>query len=214
MRVAVLILCLVLSLGVAGCGGAAKPSVVKQTADSKTASTPSKRSTDVAKRGPERERVEVDVKEEAARDEPARGAMTGSTDTDDDAEEYASPPVADPAPRAMDAPTVAVEAGGGGFEGDTYETDDDPRDEVQELEEEIRDEIEDYTDDHGVESHTQRGDASCEDVCDLSRAICKSSGKICTISNANPSDGWIAGRCTWSRGECEKAQKRCTHCSP
>lgn len=206
----VVLLSAVLLSFVVGCGGA-KPSLVQPTSKNRAKSADSA--------GAAKTSDSLTKRKTAA--SPEEGSGQDSREVT--ATEKAAPAV-DAAPRMMDPtptvprdyddePTVAESVDDGGFEGDAWE-EDDPREEVESLESDIVDAIEDYADDHGVESHTQRGDASCAEVCDLGRAICKSSGKICTISASRPGDGWIAGRCTWARGECSKAQERCTVCDP
>jgi hypothetical protein len=232
VRVVVISLALALTLPLGGCGGAAKTGLVKQKSDVAPKYAESdKRRTGKATAGkaagpasvdrPLDDPAPKDRSEDvptAAEEEGRPAAIVPDREERIRSEERA-PPAMDPAPSRDydDAPIVAEAAGGGGaFEGDTWEgaDKDDAHDEVSDLEEAILEEIEDYTDDHGVQSHSQRGTATCAEVCDLSRAICKSSSRICAISSQNPSDGWISGRCTWSKGECGKSEERCTVCNP
>lgn len=53
---------------------------------------------------------------------------------------------------------------------------------------------------------------SCSTMCEIRDAICKSSSKICDISERRPSVGLFAERCQWSRAQCTDAEGRCTLC--
>ncbi len=229
MRAAALLAAVSILGTLPGCGGAAKPVVLRQHDAAPAAKTDKTRGAETERsdlrdpaprdRGDEGEE-ELDV----ARDEDPRRTVDKKASVTRERDEAIvdqgpAPAAVDPAPGPsedyLDPPTVAEATGGGGLEGDTWEESaPDPRDEVQDLEDSIRDEIEDYTSDHGVKSHAHRGSATCAEVCDLSRAICKSSSRICTISASHPGDGWISGRCSWSKDECRKSEERCTVCNP
>jgi len=126
----------------------------------------------------------------------------------------------EPAPRDM-APTVqATEAAqptgrereDSEFEGDTWEAES-PRERVEDLVTDLRE----LLDDAHQEGYRQRvpggGALSCADVCKLSEAICASSGKICTIATAHPTESWFQGQCQWSRNECRTAGQECRVCT-
>lgn len=125
----------------------------------------------------------------------------------------------EPAPRDL-APTVqATEAQPTGrerqdseFEGDTWEAES-PRERVEDLVTDLRD----LLNDAHQEGYRQRvpggGALSCAEVCKLSEAICASSGKICTIATAHPTESWFQGQCQWSRAECRTAGQECRVCT-
>ncbi len=77
--------------------------------------------------------------------------------------------------------------------------------------EEIREELGELGD---IKDPNVRGAGSCQEVCDLSDAICSSSSKICGISNAHPGESYFLDRCEWSQNECRSADQRCSVCDP
>lgn len=69
-----------------------------------------------------------------------------------------------------------------------------------------------YREDFGVETPTERGGLSCEEVEELKEGICGSSQKICKIAQEYPQEAWFAERCQWSQRQCEEAQGRSERC--
>lgn len=120
------------------------------------------------------------------------------------------------------APTADIEAAesGGGrrrrepteFEGDTWEAET-PRERLEDLVSELNELLDDARE-GGYQQRVPGGSGlSCTDVCNLSQAICTSSGKICTIATSYPTEGWFQDRCQWSKKECQTAGQQCRACS-
>jgi len=108
------------------------------------------------------------------------------------------------------AATAASTEEGGFFEGDTYDGPTD-RDEIEELEADIRKQVSSQR--SAVADYDARAPRTCNDVCDLSEAICASSTKICKIADSHPSEPYFDSRCRWSRKECRTADSHCSQCS-
>ena len=100
---------------------------------------------------------------------------------------------------------------GGGFEGDTYEKN--PRNELESLVLDINKGIDSYREEFGVEGFSTAQPGSCDEVCDLSEAICKSSTKICAIATSNPDEAYFGAKCQWSTKECKRSNEQCATCS-
>ncbi len=73
--------------------------------------------------------------------------------------------------------------------------------------------VQGYREEFGVEDYGATSPRSCNEVCDLSDAVCISSRKICDIATQNAEVTGFADKCTWATGECDKSKKSCTHCS-
>ncbi len=129
---------------------------------------------------------------------------------------------APPEPVERPAESLSVESEeGDDFEGDPFESTDfegddfeeDPRDLIESLEKDIGLKITDYREEFGVEDFTAPTPDSCDKVCDLSAAICRSSTRICAISGDHPAEVWFAERCHWSSKECRHSNDQCESCT-
>lgn len=100
-------------------------------------------------------------------------------------------------------------AGAGGSKPD-----DDPRRIVEGLIQGIERRSDQYREEFGIEDFSApAAPESCDEVCDLSKAICQSSKRICEISQVQSQDSWFSERCRWSSKQCEGASTQCDTCS-
>lgn len=92
--------------------------------------------------------------------------------------------------------------------------DDDPRRIVEGLIQGIERRSSQYREEFGIEDFSApAAPESCDEVCDLSKAICQSSKRICEISQVQSQDPWFSERCRWSSKQCEGASTQCDTCS-
>ena len=84
---------------------------------------------------------------------------------------------------------------------------------VETLSAEIQRQTHSYREEFGVEDASSDAPKSCEEVCDLSEAICKSSKKICEFALVHPSEAYFTDQCTWSDKECQRSAEQCEGCS-
>ncbi len=54
--------------------------------------------------------------------------------------------------------------------------------------------------------------AVCEELCELSTAICSVQEKVCELADAHPSDDAYQSLCREARTECREAQESCVAC--
>lgn len=101
-------------------------------------------------------------------------------------------------------------AGGAGIGRDAA---DDPRRLVEGLIQGIERRSDQYREEFGIENFSPQAPESCDEVCDLSKAICQSSKKICEISQVQSQDPWFSERCRWSSKQCDGASTQCDTCS-
>ncbi len=55
---------------------------------------------------------------------------------------------------------------------------------------------------------------TCEDICDLSTAICDNAESICGIAaELGADDSWAQDKCASAKASCREAKQRCCNCS-
>ncbi|MBH25482.1 MAG: hypothetical protein CMH57_13745 [Myxococcales bacterium] len=116
-----------------------------------------------------------------------------------------------PSIKARPSQAEAIDVESSGFEGDTFDEDED---EVREEVDGLVAELEQLLEHEALQGPKGKAPRGCQEVCEVSEAICESSGRICDISEANPSDAYIHDRCRWSERECRDANSRCSVCEP
>ncbi len=124
-----------------------------------------------------------------------------------------APRVADPPPNDhATAPSDAVNGGGGGGFAASAELEG-AKEDVQALLLDIEQRTASYREEFGVEEVTAtQAPQSCDRVCDLSEAICKSSKRICVIAGQHAQEAYFAKKCQWSTDECKRAETECETC--
>ena len=55
--------------------------------------------------------------------------------------------------------------------------------------------------------------AHCQDVCNVSRAICDNAEDICRIAGNMKNDSWAIGKCTAAKASYQEASQKCCGCA-
>jgi hypothetical protein len=61
--------------------------------------------------------------------------------------------------------------------------------------------------------HQQPATETCQDVCDLSDAICDNAERICRIATDLKPDPWADEKCDSAKASCKDAKERCCACN-